>query len=317
MPNHKKGIRGDILQSLFCHACQQTSVTFAANLWGRPVQEGRIKMPCCYCGKTEASPPNTSIGFGREDLAKLYNLMDLYVQCSICEGDGMPIQEAKACGVPSLVVDYTAMREKGKYPNYSHFEEFGINEGNYTCNKGGEVIVVDRYYYEPETSCKRALPSIADLALKMRNMITDPEKLARMGKEARECVEENYDWEKLWTQWEYVLDNVKILDRSETWDSPIAPLDEITAVPVPANLSDELYVHWLYLNVLKYPSVDTDGAKMWISHLQQGVTRDQLMQQFVAIGNNQASSSKLRDQVRIQLGGKVPLKQAKKSQEFV
>lgn len=316
MPNHKKGIRGDVLQSLYCHACKQASMTFAANLWGRPIQDGRIKMPCTYCGKTEASPPNTSVGFDRDALANLYNLMDLYVQCSICEGDGMPIQEAKACGVPTLVVDYTAMREKGRYPDYSHFEESGITERSYTCNKGGDVIKVGRYYYEPETSCKRALPDIADLALKMRNMINDKARLAELSKEARECVETNYDWDKLWRQWEYVLDNVKILDRSETWDSPIAQIDEITSMPVPNNLSDEQYVSWLYLNVLKYPAVDTDGAKMWVSHLQQGVTREQLMQQFVAIGNQQSSASKVRDQVRIQLDGAIRV-MPKKTQEFV
>jgi hypothetical protein len=316
MENHKKGIRGDVLQSLYCHACKQTSLTFVMNMFGRPIEEGRLKMPCCYCGKTEASPPNTSIGFNREDLSKLYNLMDLYVQCSICEGDGMPIQEAKACGVPTLVVDYTAMREKGRFPNYSHFEESGITEANYTCHKGGDVIDVGRYYYEPETSCKRALPDINDLALKMRNVISDPERMATLKGEARECVVENYDWDKLWKQWEYVLDNVKILDRSETWDSPISPIDEIHAVPVPANLDDSQYVSWLYLNILKYPSVDTEGAKMWIEHLRQGVSREQLMQQFIGIGNQQSSASKVRDQIRIQMGGK-PVAQATKRQEFV
>jgi len=316
MVNHKKGIRSDILQSLYCHACKETSVTFVMNMFGRPIQEGRIKMPCCYCGKTEASPPNTSIGFNREDLSKLYNLMDLYVQCSICEGDGMPIQEAKACGVPTLVVDYTAMREKGRYPNYSHFEESGITEENYTCHKGGDVIEVGRYYYEPETSCKRALPDIEDLALKMRNMISDPERIAKLRTEARQCVEENYDWNKIWKQWEYVLDNVKILNREETWDSPISEIEEIKAVPVPANLNDEQYVSWLYLNILKYPSVDTEGAKMWIEHLRQGVTREQLMQQFIGIGNSQSSASKIRDQVRIQMGGRAAVS-ARKKQEFV
>jgi glycosyltransferase involved in cell wall biosynthesis len=318
MPNHKKGIRGDILQSLFCYACKQTSVTFAMNLHGRPVQDGRIKMPCSYCGKVEASPPNTSIGFGREDLAKLYNLMDLYIQCSICEGDGMPIQEAKACGVPTLVTDYTAMREKGRFPaSYSHFKESDITEKNYTCHKGGDVIDVGRYYYEPETSCKRALPSIEDLATKMAAMISNKDNLKALGLEARKCVEDNYDWETLWKQWEYVLDNVSILDRSETWDSPIAHVDEITAIPVPENLNDEQYVSWLYLNVLKYPAVDPEGAKMWVSHLQQGVTREQLMQQFISIGNQQSNNSKMRDQVRIQMGGKPAVSQQSKSQEFV
>lgn len=317
LDNHKKGIRGDVLQSLYCHSCKQTSVTFAMNLHGRPIQDGRIKMPCSYCGKTEASPPNTNMGFDRDDLAKLYNLMDLYVQCSICEGDGMPIQEAKSCGVPTLVMDYTAMREKGRYPDYSHFAEAGINEKNYTCHKGGEVINVDRYYYEPETSCKRALPDIADLARKMRDMINDPERLKQLGREARECVETNYDWNNQWKQWEFVLDNVTILDRSQTWDSPINEPDKIVPVPVPANLNDEQFVSWLYLNILKYPTVDTEGAKMWISHLAQGVSRDQLLQQFVAIGNQQSNANSVRDQIRLEVGGKVTKTKTKRTQEMV
>jgi glycosyltransferase involved in cell wall biosynthesis len=315
MANHKKGIRGDIMQTLYCHACKQPSVTFAMNLWGRPIQEGRVKMPCVYCGKTEASPPSTNLGFNREDLARLYNLMDLYVQCSICEGDGMPIQEAKACGVPTLVMDYTAMREKGRYPNYSHFKDNGIDEKTYSCHLGGDVIEVQRYYYEPETSCKRALPNIADLALKMRDLINDQNRLQELSRDARKCVETNYDWEKLWHQWEYVLDNVKVIDRSTTWDSPIENIEQITSTPIPGNLSNEQYVHWLYLNILKYPTVDIEGAKMWVSHLDQGVPREQLMQQFVAIGNQQLNGSKLRDHIRLQVKGEVA--DVKRVQEFI
>jgi len=283
MPYASKGIRGSILQSMYCHA---------------------------------ASPPNTAGGFTREDLAKLYNLMDLYVQCSICEGDGMPIQEAKACGVPTLVTDYTAMREKGRFPDYNHFEDLKITEDNYTCTKGGDVIDVGRYYHEPETGCIRAHPDVDDLADKMRNMITDPVKLKALGIEARECTEENYDWNKLWKQWEYVLDNIKPLDRSQTWDSPIIEHDSIQAVPVPDGLSDEQYVEWLYINVLKYPAVDPEGAKTWIQHLGLGVPREQIMKQFVAIGNQQSDGGKLRDQIRQEVAGIAPVAQ-RPTQEFI
>lgn len=305
MPHYSKGIRGSILQSMYCHTCKEPSVTFAMNLWGKPTQDGRIKLPCPHCGAIEASPPNTAGGFTREDLAKLYNLMDLYVQCSICEGDGMPIQEAKACGVPTLVTDYTAMREKGRFPDYNHFKDLNITEDNYTCPNGGDVIDVGRYYHEPETGCIRAHPDVADLADKMRNMITDSKALKSLSTEARECAEENYDWDKLWKQWEYVLDNIKPLDRSKTWDSPIVEHDSIQSVPVPDGLSDEQYVEWLYINVLKYPAVDPAGAKTWIQHLGLGVPREQIMQQFVAIGNQQSDGGKLRDQIRQQVTGGV------------
>jgi glycosyltransferase involved in cell wall biosynthesis len=302
MPYYSKGIRGSVLQSVFCHSCQESSVTFAMNLWGKTIQDGRIKLPCPHCGAVDASPPMTGRGFSREDLAKLYNLMDLYVQCSICEGDGMPIQEAKACGIPTLVTDYTAMREKGRYPDYSHFEESGFTEDNYTCPNGGEVIDVGRYYYEPETNCKRAHPDVEDLADKMRYLITNPDHIKSMGTEARGCAEENYDWDTLWKQWEYILDNVKIKDRSDTWDSPVVEHEDVKPIDVPEGLTDEQYVEWLYLNVLKYPAVDPEGAKTWVQHLGLGIPREQLMQQFVAIGNQQSDGSKLRDQIREQVG---------------
>jgi len=303
MEYYSKDIRGSILQSMYCTACKQPSVTFAMNLYGKPIIDGRIKLPCPHCGKVEASTPNTSTGFSREELSNLYNLFDLYVQCSICEGDGMPIQEAKACGVPTLATDYTAMREKGRFPNYDHFKELGYTEENYTCHKGGDVINVGRYFHEPETSCKRAHPDIEDLADKMFSMISNPENLDKLSKEAHECAITNYDWNVMWKQWEYVLDNIKPLNRLETWDSPINTIEEIKSIPTPAGLSDEQYIEWLYLNVLKYPTVDPGGAKMWVDNLRQGVTREQIMQQFVSIGNQQSDVSKMRDSIRRQFAG--------------
>lgn len=319
MEHHQKDIRGSILQSMFCHECSEPSVTFAMNLWGKPLQEGRIKLPCPHCGKVEASPPNTAMGFSREDLAKLYNLFDLYVQCSICEGDGMPIQEAKACGVPTLVTDYTAMREKGRFPDYSHFEELGITEESYTCPNGGDVIDVGRYYYEPETHCKRAHPDIEDMADKMSGMISNTIKLKSLGKEARKCVEDNYDWNVMWKQWEYVLDNIAIKDRSETWDSPIEDYAVEIPTTIPAGLSDEEYVNWLYIEVLKYPAVDPNGAKTWVEHLSMGAPREKLLQQFVAIGNQQSDGSKTRDAIRKDVAGLSSTKQVTKrpEQEFI
>jgi len=315
MPHHYKGIRGSIMQTVYCHHCGESSMTFAMNLWNKPVQDGRIKLPCPHCGQQEASPPNTSVGFDREELAKLYNAFDVYVQCSICEGDGMPIQEAKACGVPTLVTDYTAMREKGRYPDYDHFEDLGINEKNYTLDKGGETIDVGRYYYEPETSCMRAHPDVSDLADKMFKMLSDKERLKKMSVEARECVEEHYDWNELWKQWDYVLENIKPYDRSETWDSPIEDHDEVAAVPMPDGLTNEQFVDWLYMEVLKYSQVDPEGAKTWVRHLEAGATREQLMSQFVQIGNQQSNASKARDHVRRQVAGIKPIQ--KRTQEFV
>lgn len=301
MPYHFKGIKDSILQTIMCHndTCKQTSIAYAMSLYDRPIVNNIIQMPCPNCGKNTASCPTTGHGFTREQLAEVYNLLDLYVQCSICEGDGMPIQEAKACGVPTLVMDYTAMREKGRYPSeYHHFKKIDVTPENYTCHKGGEIIKVGRYYYEPETSCMRALPDVEDMADKMRNLLTDKEALKKKSDEARECVIENYDWNKLWKQWEFVIDSVKIKDRTQTWDTPVVIVETDKSPTPPEGLSDEKYIDWLYLNIMKYPVVDTAGAQMWVSHLKGGVPRQQIFDNFVALSRQQDDEVNSRNKIR-------------------
>lgn len=46
-------------------------------------------------------------------IAATYGLMDLYSGCSMAEGFGLPIMEAQACGVPSVVTNGSAMSEVG------------------------------------------------------------------------------------------------------------------------------------------------------------------------------------------------------------
>ncbi len=304
MPNYFKGLKNHVLQTFMCHNkdCRKTHVGYAMAIYGRPIQQGVVPMPCPHCGQNTSTCPTTGQGFDREQLSEVYNLMDLYVQCSICEGDGMPIQEAKACGVPTLVMDYTAMREKGRFPKeYSHFTKHKITEESYGAHKGGEVIKVGRYYYEPETSCMRALPDISDMAQKMRDILTDKEKHNQMKIDARKCAEDVYDWDKLYKQWEFLIDNMKIKDRSQTWDSPIIVHEDVKPPLAPDGLTDDKFVEWLYLNIMKYPSVDVSGAQMWIHHLKNGVTRQQIYDQFVTISRQQENDDNSRQKIRVQM----------------
>lgn len=287
----------DILQTMKCHACQGIFTTFAINLYGKPIQNGRVVLPCSLCGQQAATCPNTSDGFTREQLAETYNLMDVLVQCSLAEGDGMPSSECKGCGVPAIVTDHSALSEKGRFPSeYVHLK--GMSKKKYTVNKGGIIHKVAAYRHEPETGCLRAVPDIQDLAEKMHLLLTDHSLRQQMSKEARECAEENYDWDKIAKKWEKILDDMPIHDRSKTWDSPIEIVESIQAEQVPSGLSDHQYIEFLYTKILKYNKVDTEGAKMWMMHLAQGITREALMEQFVKIGNQQIDGSRARNLLR-------------------
>lgn len=49
----------------------------------------------------------------QEVLAGTYGLMDLYSGATMAEGFGLPVMEAQACGVPTVVTDGSAMSEVG------------------------------------------------------------------------------------------------------------------------------------------------------------------------------------------------------------
>jgi len=49
--------------------------------------------------------------FGDENMAELYNCMDVHMLVSMGEGFGIPILEAQSCGTPVIVGDWTAMSE--------------------------------------------------------------------------------------------------------------------------------------------------------------------------------------------------------------
>jgi hypothetical protein len=55
--------------------------------------------------------PSTQKGATNEQLGKIYNVMDVYVQYSVAEGAGMPAIEAASCGIPVMETDYSAMED--------------------------------------------------------------------------------------------------------------------------------------------------------------------------------------------------------------
>jgi glycosyltransferase involved in cell wall biosynthesis len=64
---------------------------------------GNIKFPDQYAYATGL--------IGPEHLSDMYNVLDLYSNCSYGEGFGLTIVEAQACGTPVVVTDCSAMSE--------------------------------------------------------------------------------------------------------------------------------------------------------------------------------------------------------------
>lgn len=294
-----KGIKNDVMQTFMCHQCGHIFAGWAFNLYNRPIENRgmghKVYLPCQKCGANAATTPDTAHGFTREQLAWLYNCCDLYAQVSIAEGEGMPPNEAKACGKPVLVMDHSSMAEKGRFcGEYIHYKD--KTESEHSSQLGGEIIRVDRHYYEPETSQRRCLPDLDDLADKMYKILSNDELRDQMGTDARRCAEENYSHEKVAKEWEYILDNIKPIDRSQTWDKPHYVIQRET-VEVPQELyspgQEEAFVDFLYLKVLRYGAVDRQGKQTWVGLLRnQQRNHQQVYDYFVNVANNEKVGEK-------------------------
>ena len=203
--------------------------------------------------------PNTHKGVDEETLVKVFNLFDTYIQPAICEGWSLPIVESKACGVPGLYQNYSAMED--------HVE-----------NGGGLPIKIKRLYHEAETGAIRSLPDIDDLVAKMGRFALDNKLRTRLGKEARECAEKIHNWDITIKDYERIFDSVDLFDRDDTWDSK--PEFKVLSTKNPQyQMTAEDFIHWCYVNIL-HRMPDEDGMSTWLDKLQKGMKPEQIQQHF-------------------------------------
>jgi glycosyltransferase involved in cell wall biosynthesis len=286
-PIKRKGIISEVCSTFMCHNSQCGDVFIAPSI---NLRQSHV-IHCPKCGQRTARTPTTGAGLNREQLAEVYGMADMMVQMSIAEGCGMPVQEAKACGVPVLVTDYAAIAEKGKVPDYEH-----IDKSNYTVQLGGESMKVAYMYEEPETTCWRAMTSVEDCCDKMASIVRNRDQLIQMSLDARKCAELNYDWDKNWKEWEWILDHISISDRNQTWDKPIKLINITPKNPVDA-ATDEEFIVRCYTEILGYggpAEIDEEGFRNWMAKLSyeknHGVPVDKTRNEIANFFRSQAES---------------------------
>lgn len=244
---------------VFTYLCDACDVVYAN--WFAPCDKKGVSV-CRVCGKTAAHMPNTHKGISQEQLAKVFNLFDVYIQPAICEGWGLPIMEAKSCGVPGL------------YQNYSAMED-------HVQNGGGLPIKIGRYYHEAETSAIRSLPDISDLVSKMEKFAVDVKLRKRLAKDARDCAEKMHRWEVTTDRLQQIFDQIELCNRSDTWDSK-PNFKIITTESPPQKITAPDFVHWCYINILQRMP-DDEGMANWIEKLQSGMPAEEVAKYFFDI----------------------------------
>lgn len=213
----------------FTYICGQTGKPFPSLFKGAIAQSP-------YTGQFGASLSNVKNGVEYEDLAKIINLFDLYVQYANCEGFGLPQVEAAACGIPVMATDYSAMESVVR-------------------NLGGTPLTPKALYKELETGCFRAVPDNVLAAKKFKEFFEQPISIRkRMGFDTRQAFLKHYQWDKSGKAWENFFDSVKISEDFDNWKTqPRVFNPKQKPDKLPNNISYKDIAKWLIVEVLGEP----------------------------------------------------------------
>jgi len=209
-----------------------------------------------------------------------------------CEGWGMPLTEAQACGVPTMAVRYSAMED--------HLQ-----------NPTSIPIEVERFFWEAiiETEQKRALPNNIDFINKLERFIKLPEDI-RIGKtqQTRQYIEEMVEtykqpgkmrrrgWERTAAIWTQVIRDCNISDPLTTWQCPTARIRKPNMIPPSNNMNNVEFVNWVIGQIWgRKDMLRTHFAGEWLKALNSGsrtqgdkrtpFDRQQLVNHFMTLVN--------------------------------
>jgi len=186
---------------------------------------------CDRCLAKASSFPSVTDGVSSEELSNIYNIFDLYVQYSICEGFGMPQVEAGACGVPIATVNYSAMCDivdrLNAYP-----------------------IKIKSAFKELETKAIRVYPDNQDLAEYILDLASQPKPILNKKRfETHELTHKHYDWNNTFKKWEKYLDSLDSSGYRSNWNTGeyLEPLN--TQINNPSNSNFDNLLHILNNNM--------------------------------------------------------------------
>ena len=225
------GLNNRVLFSYYCNNCDTLSVDF-------------FQDTACYCpncGKFSKRLIGIDNSITTEQLAKIYNTFDLYIQYANSEGFGMPQLEAACCGVPFIAMNYSAMESVIK-------------------NTGAWPIDPLALSMECETGCYRAVPDNETMISMLETIMEHPTALRPKGIEIAKRARQNYDWDKTAQTWIDHFKTIPMKDHSETWLSPIQIKEPATDMPNDIiDLKDQ--VNYFFNNILHKP--EWIGGYFW------------------------------------------------------
>src|SRR6056300_528109 len=173
---------GSVLSTYVCHKCDDYFI--------QPYS-GEDKN-CSSCGSEKSvKTKNSGKGVGEKELNEIYNMMDVYCHPFTSGGQELPIQEAKAAGLITLVTNYSC----GTDSAYPH--------------QGGLPLAWNEYR-EPSTQFIKATTcpdSICERLQQVHEM--DEESKSKLIKTGIEYVKEKFSVQNTVSQLKHFIKNVE------------------------------------------------------------------------------------------------------------
>jgi len=258
--------QSDVLTTYICKNCKNYFVhTFV----------GQEKQ-CPMCKSEKAlSTTSTGLGVTEDQLADIYNLMDVYCHPFTSGGQEIPIQEAKLCELITLVTNYSCGEEMCEDKDGS----LELDWSKYT-EHGTQFIKAST---RPESICKQ-LTKIFKL---------DEKKKTQRGAKARQWALDNFSAQNVGAKFEQFLDNCQKINydfsiKKENNQNPDAEVKDIAD-------NGEWLIH-LYNDILAMKvDQNDDGHKHWMTQLERGMDRATIVDYFRKVAQNDINKNKQID----------------------
>lgn len=272
----KYGISHRVYFSYYCRKCGQ---------WFPSLFEDALTN-CPNCHTNSAILPNVSYGISEEQLAEIYKCLDVYVQYANCEGFGMSMPEALACGVPIMATNYSAMEDLVK-------------------NSHGFPLEPLKMSWDFGVQAQRAIPDNENTANQLLQFFSLPfHERQKRSFEARLSAEKHYNWDNTAKILENYFDGINAEGSQGKWDSE-PPLLYSIPQNIPNGLSNEQFVDFIFYHVIRKPELRNSytGIKM-ITDLNlgavidgnshQAINREMIFNNYKSMAENALIIEKLR-----------------------
>ena len=180
---------GSVLSTYVCHKCDDY---FIKPYFGE-------EKDCSSCGsKKSVKTKNSGKGVGEKELNEIYNMMDVYCHPFTSGGQELPIQEAKAAGLITLVTDYSC----GTDSAYEH--------------QGGLPLAWNEYR-EPSTQFIKATTCPDSICERIKEVYEMDEKSkSKLIEAGKKYVQEEFSVQKTVEKLKHFIKSVELKKTKET-----------------------------------------------------------------------------------------------------